>query len=350
MVDQWIDVHAHFTPPMTPEESAERWLAMQRADWIGPKPADWSLEAALGTMDRVGIAMQMLSNIPKTLPALQASNDYGASLVAGHPSRFGLLVALPTDNPEAALAEIRRGYDELNADGFAVTFCYNGVYLSDPRLEPVWAELNRREAVVFGHPDAYAPGSFGRPSPLLDVAFETTRTVVDMLYAGIFRRFPAVKLVLAHCGAALPALSGRLILLGTQPWIPNPNGITQDEMRQHLRALFLDTAMTGSAHTLAPALAMTTCDHIVYGSDCGVPCTVEDTMRANIEAILGFVGLAPEQIEQIGHNALSLFPAAAEQFRRGTNAAADAAQALPSARSTPSGHFGVDGIDGGVPS
>ncbi|MGF6233839.1 hypothetical protein QFZ27_007794 [Inquilinus ginsengisoli] len=93
MVDQWIDVHAHFTPPMTPEQSAERWLAMQRADWIGPKPADWSLEAALDTMDRIGIAMQMLSNIPKTLHALQTSNDYGASLVARHPSRFGLLVA-----------------------------------------------------------------------------------------------------------------------------------------------------------------------------------------------------------------------------------------------------------------
>jgi 6-methylsalicylate decarboxylase len=193
MVDQWIDVHAHFTPPMTPEQSAARWLAMQEADWIGPKPADWSLEVALGTMDRIGIGMQMLSNIPKTLPALQTSNEYGASLVAQHPSRFGLLVALPTDNPEAALAEIRRGHDELNADGFAVTFCYNGVYLSDPRLEPVWAELDRREAVVFGHPDAYAAGTFGRASPLLDVAFETTRTVVDMLYAGIFRRFPALR-------------------------------------------------------------------------------------------------------------------------------------------------------------
>lgn len=316
MVNQWIDVHAHFSPPRTKEESDARWEAMQKADWTGPKPDDWNLAVTLDYMDRVGIAMQLLSNIPKTLDALRTSNNFGASIVAQHPSRFGLLAALPTDNPDAALEEIERGYGELKADGFAVTFCYNGVYLSDASLEPVWAELNRRGATVFAHPDAYAPGSFGRPSAVLEVAFETTRTVVDMLYTGVFRRHPEFRLVLAHCGAALPALSGRLMLLGTQPWVPNPSRLTQDEMREHLRKLFLDTAMTGSVHTMAPALAMTGCDHIVYGSDCGVPCTTDATAIANIEALLSFSGLTPDQIEQIGHNALRLFPAAAERLEK----------------------------------
>jgi hypothetical protein len=32
-------------------------------------------------MDRAGIQMQLLSNLPKTLEKLRASNDYGASLV-----------------------------------------------------------------------------------------------------------------------------------------------------------------------------------------------------------------------------------------------------------------------------
>jgi 6-methylsalicylate decarboxylase len=316
MLDNWIDVHAHFSPLRTKEESDARWASMQNADWTGPKPNDWNLEVALEYMDKVGIGMQMLSNLPKSLDALRASNDYGASIVEQHPSRFGLLVALPTDNPSAAIAEIERGYGELKADGFAVTCCYNGVYLSDPSLEPVWAELNQRGATVFAHPDAYAPGSFGRPSAVLEVAFETTRTVVDMLYTGIFRRHPDFRLVLAHCGAALPALSGRLMLLGTEPWVPNPNRLTRDEMREQLRALYLDTAMTGSAHTLGPALAMTSCDHIVYGSDCGVPCTVDATAMANIEALLSFSGLTADQIENIGHNALRLFPAAARRMEQ----------------------------------
>jgi predicted TIM-barrel fold metal-dependent hydrolase len=313
LVNNWIDVHAHFTPPMTPEESGARWAAMVKASWTGPKPPDWSLEHTLAYMDRVGIAMQMLSNISTSLEALRASNHFGASLVRSHPSRFGLLAALPTDNPEFALDEISRAGGQLAADGFAVTFCYNGVHLSDPRLEPVWAELNRRKAVVFAHPNAYGPGSFGLPSPVLEVAFETTRTTVDMLYSGVFRRYPDFKLILAHCGAALPALSGRLLLLGTQPWVPNPQGLSRHEMRRQLKALYVDTAMTGSSHTIAPALAMTTCDHIVYGSDCGVPCTTDDTALANIEALFHFSGLARDQVEQIGRNALALFPEAAKR-------------------------------------
>jgi 6-methylsalicylate decarboxylase len=317
-VKDWIDVHAHFTPPMTPEQSDARWAAMVEASWTGPKPPDWSLDHTLAYMDRVGIAMQMLSNIPTSLEALQVSNDFGASLVRSHPSRFGLLAALPTDSPEAALGEISRASDQLAVDGFAVTFCYRGVHLSDSSLEPVWAELNRRKAVVFAHPNAYGPGSFGRPSAVLEVAFETTRTAVDMLYSGLFRRYPDFKLVLAHCGAALPALSGRLLLLGTQPWVPNPQGLSRDEMRHQLKALYLDTAMTGSSHTIAPALAMTTCDHIVYGSDCGVPCTTDETALANIEALFHFSGLERDQVEQIGRNALTLFPEAAKRIKKST--------------------------------
>lgn len=278
----------------------------------------WSVERTLAYMDRTGIQMQMLSNIPKTLDALRASNDYAASLVSQFPSRFGLLAALPTDSPEAALIEIERMGTDV--DGFAVTCCYNGVFLSDRRLDPVWAELDRRRAVVFAHPDAYAPASMGRPSALIEVAFETARTFTDMLYAGTFSRYPDVRFVVAHCGGALPALSGRLLLLGHERWIPNPEKITPNEMRTHLRRLFLDRAATCPT-TLAAALAMTSADKLVYGSDCGVPCTTDATMDANIEALLAFRGLTPEQIQAVGRNALTLLPAAAARIAAASTSA-----------------------------
>lgn len=216
--------------------------------------------------------------------------------------------------PKRRSPEIARGYDELHADGFAVTCRYNEVYLSDPRLDPVWAELDRRRAVVFAHPDAYAPGVMGRPSALQEVAFETARTFTDMLYRGTFRKFPNVTFVVAHCGGALPALSGRLLILGHENWVPNPHGLTPTEMRQHLRRLHLDTAATCPT-ALGAALAMTTHDRLVYGSDCGVPCTTDATMDANIEALRNYSGLTREQVEDIGHAALHLFPGAAERIK-----------------------------------
>jgi predicted TIM-barrel fold metal-dependent hydrolase len=175
----------------------------------------------------------------------------------------------------------------------------------------MWAELDRRRAAVFAHPYAYGPAVQGRPLPLIEVAFETARTVVDMLYTGWFRRFPHVRLVLAHCGGALPALTGRLLALGTEVWVPNPIGLTPDEIRDSLRGLYLDTAAMATAHALSPALAMTTPDHLVYGSDCGVPCSTEHTLTANLTSLHAFAGLTAAQIEAIGHNARRLFPSAA---------------------------------------
>ena len=313
MANGWIDIHGHFTPPTSPEDRERRWRSMREAQFLVLEPFEWTPEGTLAYMDKAGIAMQMLSNLPKQLDALEESNNYAASLLRKYPTRFGLLAALPTDNPEAALAEIDRAAQELHADGFAVTCNYNGVFLGDSSLDPVWSELDRRHAVVFVHPDAYAPASMGRPSPLIEVAFETARTVVDMLYAGTFRKFPHIRFILAHCGGALPVLSGRLKLLGTEPWVPNPNNITQEEIQEQLARLYLDTAATAPTG-MAPALHMVSADHLVYGADCGVPCSTESTMEANRKAVLEYEGLLKSQRDAIGRNVLSLLPAAAKRL------------------------------------
>lgn len=316
MANGWIDIHGHFAPPTSSEAREKTWHGMRKAKlFMLPEPFEWTPESTLAYMDKAGIAMQMLSNLPKKLDALRESNDYAASLVRKYPTRFGLLAALPTDNPQAALAEIDRATHQLHADGFAVTCNYNGVFLGDTTLDPVWSELNRRHAVVFVHPDAYAPASMGRPSPLIEVAFETTRTVVDMLYAGTFRNFPKITFILAHCGGALPVLSGRLKLLGTEPWVPNPNNITQEEIQEQLAKFYLDTAATAPTG-IAPALHMVPADHLVYGADCGVPCSTEATMEANRKAVLEFEGLSRSQCNAIGRNVLSLFLAAAERLEK----------------------------------
>lgn len=329
MSTDWIDIHGHFTPPTSSAERERRWHAMREAKFMVSEPFEWTPESTLSYLDRAGIAMQMLSNLPKETQALKASNDYGASLVRKYPSRFGLLAALPTSDPEASLIEINRANQELCADGFAVTCNYNSVYLGDSCLDPVWVKLNKQDAVVFIHPDAYAPASLGRPSPLIEVAFETTRTVVDMLYAGIFRRFSNITFILAHSGGALPVLSGRLNLLGTEPWVPNPNNISQEEIRQQLSRLYLDTAATAPTG-MAAALQMVAPDHLVYGADCGVPCSTERTMEANKEAVLVFKGLNWAQKQAVGRNVLRLFPAAAKRLEKPS--AVDVAKAIQSER------------------
>ncbi|WP_242904963.1 amidohydrolase family protein [Actinomadura terrae] len=308
----YVDVHAHFTPPSTEEERVRGWQAMLAKGIYFREPHEWSLERTLAYMDASGTAMQMLSNIPGDLRRLRASNDYGASLVASHPSRFGLLAALPTDDPAAAVNEAGRARDDLDADGFAVTTNYKGVHLGHESLDPLWERLDDWAAVVFVHPDARLPPVLDHPVPLYEVAFDTARTVFDMVFRKTFARYPNITFVIAHCGGAFPALTGRLELLGNESWVPQ--GVTAEEVDRQTSTLYVDTAATAFPHSLLPAMATVGADHIVYGSDWGAPCTTEATAESNRTSLLECGALSADEADAVGGRALELFPRAAQRI------------------------------------
>jgi 6-methylsalicylate decarboxylase len=314
-VDGWVDIHAHFAPPTTLEAREAGWRALTQAKFLTAEPYQWAAEQALATMDNLGVAMQMLSPIPLSadVTQLRAWNDFGAQLVKEHPGRFGLLAGLPTYDPGEALAEIKRGDTQTHPDGYLVATRAGGVPIGDGRLAPVWAELNRRRAVIFVHPSPEIDPPLNQPAALVEVTFETARAITDLLYNGFFQRYPDITMVLAHCGGALPALSGRLKLLGAEPWVPNPQHLSAEDISRDLSRLYLDTAATGLDSHLAAAVSMVAHDHVVYGGDAGVPCSNDSSMGRNIEALRSSSIMTGEEAEAIGRRAFDLFPAAAQR-------------------------------------
>lgn len=309
----WLDIHAHFQLPISLEEAQKRISYYHQAKFMVDSPVLWNADEVLQYNDTANIQMQMLSCIPVGLEDLKRTNDYGHRLVQEHPTRFGLLAALPTDNADACLEEIVRTYSfEILPDGFAVTTFRDGCYLGDARLDVVWQELNKRKAVVHIHPSATSPPNMGRPVPLIEVAFDTTRTVVDMIYNRVMRRFPDIKFVLAHCGGALPVLSGRLALLGTESWVPNSQGITKEDIIEQLASLYVDTAATAKTG-LEPAFRMCGADGCIYGSDCGVPCSTVETLEENRRDVIEFEKKHGIAVNTIGNNGWELFPRAKDR-------------------------------------
>ena len=58
-------------------------------------------------------------------------------LVARRLDRLGYLATLALPDVDAALVEIRRGYDDLGIDGVCLRSNFEGIYLGDARFIPI---------------------------------------------------------------------------------------------------------------------------------------------------------------------------------------------------------------------
>ncbi|MGD8752713.1 MAG: amidohydrolase family protein, partial [Anaerolineales bacterium] len=207
-----IDVHHHVLPKFYTDPLEKVGIM----DALGAIFTDWSLEAHLEVMDKNKIVMGMAS-IPAGIyfendafarDLARRSNEYLASICSKHPARFGAFAALPVPDLDGALVEAEYALETLRLDGVVMMSNVVGHYVGDLGNDTLFAELNRRMAVVFIHPGE--PPDKGIPSSILypiDMALETVRAVMSLLYSGVFERYPKIKFIFAHCGGITPYLA-----------------------------------------------------------------------------------------------------------------------------------------------
>ncbi|HEV2637344.1 MAG TPA: amidohydrolase family protein [Actinocrinis sp.] len=280
----------------------------------------WTPQAALDYMDRLGIRTQILS-APWTITGTEQDPDLAgrftrqlneeyAELIAQYPGRFGAFAALPGDSPEAMLEELEYALDTLHLDGVLLTSNVDGHYLGSDWYEPVLAELGRRRVPVFLHP-ADSPVmveqfGFGRPSSVCEFPFDTARNVINGIYRGAFQRYPGLKLILAHCGGALPTLGWR-IAAHTVATGPDDADIDAQHVAGVLRGLYYETALAGSRNSLLPTLEVTGPDHILFGTDW--PAAPEPMAVRNAEELMKSDVFTDAQLADVeSGNAKLLFP------------------------------------------
>jgi predicted TIM-barrel fold metal-dependent hydrolase len=301
-----VDVHAHFLP--------EAYRALLERTGHGqpdgmPAVPEWSAEAHLALMDRLGIATSLLSistpgvHLGSGTSAAEVArevNESGRRCVVDHPGRFGLLASLPLPDVDATMAEIAHCADLLEVDGFVLLTNVDGTYLGDPAWDPVFAELDRRGRPVLVHPTSpacWAHTSLGRPRPMLEFLFDTTRAVVNLVMSGTLTRHPDLRLIVPHAGAALPVVADRVAMfslaLGTDPSI---------DVLGDLANLHFDLAGTALPRQLDALLRLTTADHLHYGSD--FPFTPDFAA----EILTGQLDAAGALTSPLRDNTLALFP------------------------------------------
>ena len=228
-------------------------------------------------MDRVGIATALLSvsspgvhfGDDEAARALSREvNDAGAQIVRDHPDRFGLFASLPVPDVDGALAEIEYAFDTLNVDGIILETNTDGAYVGDSALEPVFAELSRRRATVLLHPTSppcWQQTALGRPRPMIEFIFDTSRAVTDLILGGTLTGHPELRVVVPHGGGALPLLADRVSAFRVAGPSSDENPVI-DPIAQ-LRGLYYDLAGTPYPRQVPALLSLVGPEQLLYGSD-----------------------------------------------------------------------------------
>jgi 2,3-dihydroxybenzoate decarboxylase len=180
----------------------------------------------LAAMDSAGIEMSVLS---LTTPGIQGekdratavrlarqANEFLAREVQKRPLRYGGFAAVPLQDPEAAADELQRAVKDLKFRGALINGQTDGHYLDDSRFLPFWEMVQELDVPVYLHPEdlSDAPAMFaGRPElagPVWAWTADTGAHALRLIFSGLFKRFPRLKIILGHMGETLPFLLWRI--------------------------------------------------------------------------------------------------------------------------------------------
>jgi 2,3-dihydroxybenzoate decarboxylase len=170
-------------------------------------------------MDATGVAMQILSI---TSPGVQifdadlgtglarSANDELAAAIAAHPTRYAGLAAIAPQDPKAAAKELERAVTQLKLKGAIVNSHTQGTYLDDPKCWDILAAAEALDVPIYIHPNT-PPNEMIKPfmergldGAVFGFAVETGLHALRLVVAGVFDRFPRLKIVLGHLGESLP--------------------------------------------------------------------------------------------------------------------------------------------------
>lgn len=289
-----IDVFCHIFP----EQYYERMVAHAAAGGYMQKRVRGldtlvNLERRFRLMDQYPGYVQVLSLAsppPEAVAGPQhaaelarVANDGMADLVDRYPDRFpGFVASLPMHEPDAAVQEAERAVGALGATGVQIYTNVNGRPLDDPDYLPLFALMDRHDLPVWVHP-ARTPEHADYPTETrskydlwwaLGWPYETSVFMGRMVFAGMFDRFPGLKLITHHMGGIVPYLEGRvgygLDQLGRRTDDAEDLRARQALRRRPLdyfRMFYADTALFGALPATECGLAFFGADRVLFATD-----------------------------------------------------------------------------------
>ncbi len=262
-----IDIHHHFEPTGKNKDGDA-----------------WTIQMSLEQLDRNNVATAiayagpiMDTDAEAARRKARTTNDWSTRNCLDYPGRYGLFASLPMNDVEGSLAEIAYAFDVLKADGVGLATNYGSLWLGDPKFEPIFEELHRRNAVVYVHPaeaPCCTPGTLTyEKAPIATAWMEfptnTARTILSLWEAQTTRRFPNVRFIFCHGGGVMPMLLGRIT--GFADWrAVGPERMKQmfpDGVYAEFARFYFDCAQAFAPEAFDLLRKVVPPTHLLFGSD-----------------------------------------------------------------------------------
>lgn len=274
-----VDLHAHVVPERFPGAPGGRrptsWPETTAAPPVGDlchrhvlvggkhyrtvSERCWSAPRRLADLPEMGLAYQVVSPMPELLsywmdladarPLLRFLNEHTAALCAESGGRLLGLAAVPLQDLDAAVDELRHAVESLGLVGVELGSNINGVPIGDARFTPFFEACVALDVPVFVH--ALKPAGTDRligPAPLQQVLGYPTDVglaAASVLTGGLLQRCPTLRLAFSHGGGTLAALLPRL-QQGWQTFPALADSMPESPVAQ-ARRLFFDTLVFDAA-------------------------------------------------------------------------------------------------------
>ncbi|MBW2066246.1 MAG: amidohydrolase [Deltaproteobacteria bacterium] len=238
---------------------------------------------------------------PRETPELaRMCNDEIAELQAKYPQKYVAAVAnLPLNNMDATLKEAERAIKELGFRGVQIYPSVNGKPISSEEFMPLFEMMAGFDLPLWLHPMrrsstpdfATEDQSYNQLFSIFGWPYDTTAAMTRLIFAGLFEKFPNVKIITHHCGAMVPYFAERIVVhynnglerLGAD-YFP---GLTKHPV-EYYRMFYADTALNGNTSALMCAYDFFGEDHMLFGTDMPYDTGNGDvSIRQTIEAVEG---------------------------------------------------------------
>lgn len=293
-----VDIHAHVVPETFPAylgrtapspwpETApapvadglcHRHVRIDGKHYRTLSEKSWSSARRLADLPAMGLAAQVVSPMPELLsywlsladaqPLIRFLNEHTATLCGESGGRILGLAAVPLQDVDAAIAELRHAKETLGLAGVEIGSNIDGIVVGDARLDPFFEACVALDAPVFVH--ALRPAGMERlvgPAPLQQVLAYPTDVglaAASVITGGLLQRHPHLRIAFSHGGGTLAALLPRL----QQGWqvFPALADTIAESPRDQARRLFFDT-LVFDAPTLAHLVQSFGAQGLMLGTD-----------------------------------------------------------------------------------